>query len=229
MRLRWLALPALALLPLVAGACSGNQDDLEGKVDTEAPDLDGAIAIALRSLPVQLPESRVAALIEELCEAGSSGDTSAIVDQLDDIAVENQDQLRQTIQAIVDGAGDYCPDDVASTLGDEVAEDATPRLVAGQVTSTTSAGQTANASSSSQSGGGTSNGGGATNRSSGSASVGSGNATAGGNQSSTNYSQGFGSTSTTQANGSSSSGSSGGGGSSNSSSTGATTSSSVSD
>lgn len=196
---------ALALVAvLVAGAAAcGGQDDEEGQVETEpvAGELAGAVSSAQAAMPIELPDSRVRVLLQDLCDAGAS-DTGAIIEQLAGLPVTDPAQIDAVLAALDVGTADLCPGGVAPAVHGAVAAGAraappatsSPPTAAAEAPSGGGAGASGRSSSSagpsgSTSGSGAASGGSSANGSSGSAAVGSGNATGSGNQSSTNFGQ----------------------------------------
>jgi hypothetical protein len=200
---RWLVLPA-ALALLGGAACGNGMDDDEGTEDVETTtpvtDLADAVAVAQRSMPVDLPDSRVGILLEDLC-AGDAPD-------LEGLSLADQAQLVATIAALEAGSDDLCPGSTAPALLEE-ARAATPPPApdpagaaaaaaegGGGAASSGPSGATGGssaASGSAASGSGAGSSSGASNSSAGSASSGGGNATGTGNSSDTDFTQAVGS------------------------------------
>jgi hypothetical protein len=189
----------LALVLLGAAAC-GQQDDASGEVDTERPavDLSGAVAIAQSSMPIELPDSRVRVLLEDLCAAGI-GEAADVADQVAAMPLADAGQAGAVVQALDAGTAELCPDEVDPAVHDAVAAAA---VAAAPTPSTVPAATVAGGPSSSGSGpsprtneysdsstAGSASSSGSSNSSSGSGAVGSGNANGSGNQSSTNFGQ----------------------------------------
>jgi hypothetical protein len=189
----------LALLLLGAGACGG-QDDASGEVDTERPtvDLSGAVAVAQSSMPIELPDSRVRVLLEDLCAAGI-GDAADVADQVAAMPLADAGQAGAVVEALDAGTDELCPDEVDPAVHDAVSAAA---VAAAPTPTTVPAATAAGGTSSSGSGtsprtneysdsstAGSASSSGSSNTSSGSGAVGSGNANGSGNQSSTNFGQ----------------------------------------
>lgn len=204
---------ALAVVPalLVAVAACGGKDDTTGEVDTEAPagDLATALIAAQAAMPVEVPDSRVRILIEDLCAAGPA-DTPGIVGQLTALPVAGPAEAQAVLDALEAGTSTRCPGGVEPAVENAVAEAAlaaapttttTPPAVAAAPASGTSGGASSgqgstspSSSSSGDSSTSNSSSSGSSNSSSGSGVVGGGSATGTGNQSTTDYGQSFGST-----------------------------------
>ncbi len=197
---------ALASLLLLGAAACGGQDDESGAVDTETPtvDLSGAVAVAQSSMPIELPDSRVRVLLEDLCAAGI-GDAADVADQVAAMPLADAGQAGAVVQALDAGTDELCPDEVDPAVHDAVAAAAvaaapTPTTVpatsaaGGTSPSRSGASRGTNEYSDSSTAGSTSSSrstssSGSTNSSSGSGAVGGGNANGSGNQSSTNFGQ----------------------------------------
>jgi hypothetical protein len=192
-----LLVPALLL---AAAACGGQQDDASGQLDTERPtvDLSGAVATAQSSMPIELPDSRVRVLLEDLCAAGV-GDAGDVANQVAAMPLADAGQADAVVQALDAGTDELCPEEVDPAVHDAVAAAA---VAAAPTTTTVPTPSAAGAPSQSRSGAspstneysdsstaGSSSSGGSSNSSSGSGAVGSGNADGSGNQSSTNFGQ----------------------------------------
>ena len=195
-----LLVPALLL---AAAACGGQQDDASGQLDTERPtvDLSGAVATAQSSMPIELPDSRVRVLLEDLCAAGI-GDAADVADQVAAMPLADAGQAGAVVQALDAGTAELCPDEVDPAVHDAVAAAAvaaapTPTTVPAPAAASAAGGTGASQSGTSprtneysdSSTAGSTSSPGSSNTSSGSGAVGSGNADGSGNQSSTNFGQ----------------------------------------
>ncbi len=191
---------ALASVLLLGAAACGGQDDESGEVDTERPtvDLSGAVATAQSSMPIELPDSRVRVLLEDLCAAGI-GDAAHVADQVGAMPLADAGQAGAVVQALDAGTDELCPDEVDPSVHDAVeaaAAAATPTstttapaaVQSNRSSSVESESPSSNSYSSSGSTGASSSSG-SSNSSSGSGAAGGGNATGAGNQSSTNFGQ----------------------------------------
>jgi hypothetical protein len=114
-----LPLALVALLIGIGAVAGGDEDDDPSDVTTttEEPEVDPmeeAVDIAQASLTVSFSDREVENLIRHLCASAEEADPESFAARLAaEEEVRTDAQARATIEAVGEGAEEYCPDDVA--------------------------------------------------------------------------------------------------------------------
>lgn len=121
----WLVLVPLFLIALAAAALIvTSEDDDSGSGDVAADDTEElttvgeAVEVAKTAgLPIELPDSTIGSLIEDICDTASGdGSEASLALRLAQLPLQ-ADQVNDLLNALGKGAATRCPDDIASDSG----------------------------------------------------------------------------------------------------------------